>query len=475
MLLKSISAKLTATFIFILALSLAFYVILFSITMHRDAERSTRRSLPMIVTLLQTEFSSITAPPDVNNAEVTAEIAQRIPKLKKILQADYMWVVRTDGSIIKSKNAVIPEHHLTIVKEMCQKTKLAVFQSLHTEELQALLFPLTMGGKPTTVVIVQHPTWPSHKILLDFLVPTAGTGLLIGLFVLPLIFKTLRPLKELEATVINFATGDLSERAVPVHNDEVGRLSRTFNMMADNLEQMTRFRHELTANISHELRSPLTRIQMSEELAFLSCEQENYSNVKKHLHAVRTEVAELDGLIEEILKLSKLEMNTQIGEIGACDITNTLRRLMRKNAPIIERKHLNVQTDYSHDCVITCNYPMVNLALSNLVSNALKFSPEKGLIRVNTISNPQTVSIEVFNTFYRSFSTTEQVAIFEPFARAEGENIPGTGLGLALVAKVAEQHEGSVTVQNQVGGILFTLTLPRVLASHENVRKQHTV
>lgn len=465
--LKSISAKLLATFLFILTLSLAFYVILFSITMHRDAERSIQRSIPMISSLLTTELATVAQSSDGETVENTAALTKIMPKLQEILLAEYVWLITPDGSRITGEDTSIPDHTLSVVKNLDDDVQLAVFRSVYTDQLQALKFSIPFWGKKATVVIAQQPTWPSHKILLDFLIPTAGTGLLIGMIVLPLISRTLRPLKELEAAVINFATGDLSKRAVPVHNDEVGRLSRTFNIMADNLEQMTRFRHELTANISHELRSPLTRIQMSEELAFLSCEQQNYQNVKKHLNAVRTEVAELDGLIEEILRLSKLELNTQIGEVGACDITNTLQRLIRKNAPIIERKKLTVQTEYSHDCVITCNYPMVNLAISNLVSNALKFSPERGLVRIATISDSTTVSIEIFNTFYRNLTYTEQVAIFEPFARAEGENIPGTGLGLALVAKVAEQHEGRVSAHNRVGGLLFRLTLPRVLASHK--------
>ncbi|MCG8532855.1 MAG: HAMP domain-containing histidine kinase, partial [Desulfovibrionales bacterium] len=326
---------------------------------------------------------------------------------------------------------------------------------------QLLVFPIQLWGKQGRFMLVHTPLWPSLQILMDFLVPTAGTGLLIGLIVIPLILRMLRPLKDLEQTVMTFATGDLSQRATPVHNDEIGKLSRTFNMMADNMEQMTRLRHELTANISHELRSPLTRIQMSEELARMSCKGENFEKVLKHLDAINAEVEEMDGLVEEILKFSRLELNAQVGEIGACDVADSIAHLIHKNNPIIERKKLIIHENYSHDCVITCNYPMVNLALSNLISNALKFSSQDGTISISTLSSTRTIIISIFNTYYRTLSKDELVSIFEPFARAEGENIPGTGLGLALVAKVVEQHGGTIGAENRKDGILFRLTLPR--------------
>jgi signal transduction histidine kinase len=107
---------------------------------------------------------------------------------------------------------------------------------------------------------------------------------------------------------------------------------------------------------------------------------------------------------------------------------------------------------------------MVNLAISNLMSNALKFSNDKGTIRVTTFSSSRTVSVEIFNSFYRALTSAELISIFEPFSRAEGENVPGTGLGLALVSKVSEQHNGTISAENRAHGILFRITLPRTLA-----------
>ncbi|SIO08458.1 sensor histidine kinase [Halodesulfovibrio marinisediminis] len=467
---KSISAKLATTFILILTLSLTTYVILF-VTVHRDTERFILRSIPMISTLLETKFARLNVVPHAEHAENQKDISSVLKDLQKILQADYLWVITPNDAIITSPKTVIPKHTLFALKRVKENIQAGHFYSQETEELQALIFPISLWNGKGKIVIVQQPSWSLHKILIDCLFPTVITGLLIGIIVLPLIKRTLRPLKELETKVINFATGDLSERITPVHDDEVGRLSRTFNIMADNLEQMTRFRHELTANISHELRSPLTRIQMSEELAHLSCKQHNYDNVITHLNSIRNEVEELDRLVEEILKLSKMDVNSQIGEIGACDLTDTMQRLLRRNSPIIERKNISVQATYSHDCVITCNYPMVKLALSNLMANALKFSPENGTIRITTFSNVETVSVEIFNSFYRTLTPSELISIFEPFSRAEGENIPGTGLGLALVSKVTDQHQGTVTAKNRSDGILFRLTLPRALAEQEKPKR----
>ncbi|MCG8533152.1 MAG: HAMP domain-containing histidine kinase [Desulfovibrionales bacterium] len=464
--LKSINAKLTASFFFILALSLAVYLTLFSKSIQCQTDDLLQRSLPIISNFLSSEFACISHSTPQDTTLRREVVRKRLPALAEKLRAEAVWVITPEGTKILPENAS-SQHDLFLEKlKTFDRGIFSTRISTLTSTKQALVFPVELWGKPAHVVMIQSALWPPHKILLEFLLPIAGTGLLIGLIILPFIHRTLRPLRELEEQVINFATGDLSQRISYTEDNEVGNLAKTFNILADNLEHMTRLRSELTANISHELRSPLTRIQIAEELATMSCDQGDYAKVRSHLQSIQCEIEEVNEMIEEILRISRIEMNAQIGSVGACDITETIKKIVDKNESIAAKKRLTVRTNYAYDCVITCDYPMVNLAISNLLGNAFKFSPEKSTVVINTMSDSQSVSVTVYNSFYRQLTEKELTKIFEPFTRAEGENIPGTGLGLALVAKVAEEHNGSVVAENRPHGILFRLTLSRSIPEH---------
>ena len=278
--LKSIHAKLAAIFLFILALSLAIYIALFSITMNREAERTLSRSLPIIEGLLKAELSCPAFTATNPTPEHRKKVRKVLARLQETLSARHVWILHADSSKVLPEGInTLPGHKVDHASFFTGGITKAYLSAPHQNEA-AIVFPVSLWGKEAKFIFVQSNPWPYHRAVLDFFIPTAATGLLIGLIVFPLMRCLLRPLKKLEQQVIDFATGDLKQRATPLHDDEVGRLSRAFNILADNIEQMTRVRHELTANISHELRSPLTRIQMAEELARMGCKQQD---IKKKL------------------------------------------------------------------------------------------------------------------------------------------------------------------------------------------------
>ena len=134
-------------------------------------------------------------------------------------------------------------------------------------------------------------------------------GLIIALLCIPVSRLITKPIKQLKQSVIKITQGDLGHRADIHSRDEIGELGLSFNQMTDQLERMIKGGRELTANVSHELRSPLARIRIAEEILREKCEQAGYKDALSYLSEIQEEIFELDRLIDRILYLSKLDVH----------------------------------------------------------------------------------------------------------------------------------------------------------------------
>ena len=127
-------------------------------------------------------------------------------------------------------------------------------------------------------------------------------GILIALLVVPVARLITRPLRRLRESAIRFSKGDLSHRTALTGKDEIAQLGNTFNLMAERLERMIRGGKELTGNVSHELRSPLARIRVAEEIMREHLKKGRIEETEKHLNNIREDIEELDRLIGRILE-----------------------------------------------------------------------------------------------------------------------------------------------------------------------------
>jgi two-component system, OmpR family, sensor histidine kinase MprB len=271
--------------------------------------------------------------------------------------------------------------------------------------------------------------------------------------------RILRPIGELTAAAEHVTqTRDLTARlrsngsGDDATNDEVGRLSSSFDTMLAALHDSVAAQRQLVADASHELRTPLTslttNLDLLEDGAGLADPQ-----APALVRAAREQATELDQLITDLLDLARYHESTPHRETVRLDLlTEQAVHRLRKRVPhaIIDAELL--------PCLVHADPAAVDHAISNLVDNALKWSPPGTAVRVDVEDGRVSVSDDG-----PGIADEDLPHIFERFYRApDARGMPGAGLGLAIVGSVAQANGGTVDVRTGPGGSTFTLAFPQV-------------
>ena len=264
--------------------------------------------------------------------------------------------------------------------------------------------------------------------------------------------RILRPIAELTAAAEHVTqTRDLTARVGSAGtSDEVGRLGSSFDTMLAALHESVTAQRQLVADASHELRTPLTslttNLDLLEDGAGLADPQ-----APALVRAAREQAGELDHLITDLLDLARYHESTPHRETVRLDLlTDQAVRRLRQRVP-----HPAIDTRL-HPCLVHVDPAAVDHAVSNLVDNALKWTPPDAAVRV-VVENSQ-VSVTDHGP---GIADEDLPRIFERFYRAPAaRGMPGAGLGLAIVGGVAHANNGTVAVQTGPHGSTFTLTFP---------------
>ena len=267
------------------------------------------------------------------------------------------------------------------------------------------------------------------------------------------------------------ASGDFSQRVEVPNRDELGVLAAHLNRMNEELgrlyqqlEDANQHKSQFLANMSHELRTPLNAIIGFSEVLKERMFGELNEKQAEYVQDIHSSGRHLHALINDILDLSKIEagrMDLQLSRFdlrSAIDNAVTLVRERAKNNGIV----LDVAVDGSLQ-EIKADERKLKQILLNLLSNALKSTPEGGKISVKAIPTQGAVEISVADTGV-GIAPADQEIIFEEFRQAESADArsrEGTGLGLTLTRKFIEMHGGKIWVQSELGkGANFTFNLP---------------
>ena len=264
--------------------------------------------------------------------------------------------------------------------------------------------------------------------------------------------RVLRPIAELTAAAEHVTqTRDLTARFDSTGtNDEVGRLGSSFATMLAALHESLTAQRQLVADASHELRTPLTSLTTNLDLladgAGLADPQ-----APALVRAAREQTGELDRLITDLLDLARYHESTPHRETVRLDLlTDEAVRRLRQRGP-----YAAIATEL-HPCLVHVDPAAVDHAISNLVDNAIKWTPPDRSVRV-VVDHGQ-VSVTDHGP---GIAAEDLPHIFERFYRAPAaRGMPGAGLGLAIVGGVAQANHGSAAVRTGPGGSTFTLAFP---------------
>jgi two-component system sensor histidine kinase CpxA len=384
--------------------------------------------------------------------EQNIELKKLVSELGRVYNAR-LWITQGNHTICSSFNASYgpPLRKPCGRRDDCQVQGYRPGKMLFSAQINL------PGGKMGMLhMSLKEPQRGPHDI--TFALGLSGIGVLIAIMLFPLYRFISKPLSELKAAAMGIAGGNLSTRANIKSNDEIGELASAFNKMADNVERMVNSTRELTANISHELRSPLTRIRVAEELLEEKLGQPE--NARRYLESIKEETDEIDRLVGDILRLSKLDMNAASTQRTRFDIAGMLRELVGRWNALAE--HSGIPLDFIiPDCpvIVHAIKDDTSRALDNLIANSIKFSDGKSPVSIRLEMNAGNLLISIRNTC-KLLSKEELGKIFEPFYRVPGSTTQGTGLGLTIARKIAENSGGSLNASLWESGLEMLFSLP---------------
>ncbi|MFH1665101.1 MAG: ATP-binding protein [Candidatus Omnitrophota bacterium] len=279
------------------------------------------------------------------------------------------------------------------------------------------------------------------------------------------------PIRRMEETVENIARGDLSRRADIGPDDELGRLAAALNRMADevqarveNLEKTDKVRTDFIANISHELKTPLTSIK-----GFIETLEDgaidDRENARRFLSIIGKHTERLISVINDLLKLAEVEnRDSRIGR-AKFDVKYLLDEIIWGFDHELSVRSQTLKVDYKgDDFKIRGDKDKIEQVMANLIDNAIKYTGSKGEIRVSLFEKTDSVMLSVEDNGI-GISPEHLDRIFERFYRvdtAHSRELGGTGLGLSIVKHIVTLHGGHIYIDSEVGkGTKLTVMLPK--------------
>jgi signal transduction histidine kinase len=321
-----------------------------------------------------------------------------------------------------------------------------IFSVILALTLSIILFILAFWG-----ILSNRPNgFYAHIHLAITLVILVAVGSMVSSFI---IRKILKPLSILNDAVEKVGKGHLDQNIPVKSNDELGSLTIAFNQMTSDLRKMILAREQLLLDVSHELRSPITRAKLALEMIPDSTEKESLAD----------DLKEMERMITGILESEQLKNGTIIPHLSTVYVGDILQKLMsnyqRENNRII-------LFAVSADLVIEADEDMILIVLRNLVDNALKYSTLLSKpIEISVILNRQTITIQI-EDFGQGIPEDKLPYVFEPFYRVDqsrSRKTGGYGLGLHLCKRIMDLHKAEIKLTNKYDrtGIIASLHFNR--------------
>ncbi len=341
--------------------------------------------------------------------------------------------------------------------------------------------PVQVGGETVGILIVIDDGRPNPEVMrrgltpegtatLDrvqrsILIASLGAGAVALAVGGLLAWGLVRPLRRLTAAAEAVAGGDLSQRVPVASGDEVGELAAAFNHMAAELERAEQLRRDLTADVAHELRTPLSVIRSHVE----ALQDGVFDLTPDNLGPIHDKILLLGRLVEDLRELALADAGQLPLECGPTDLRTLVESTLRSFRAQAEAEEVSLRAELPPELpLVHADRERIGQVLTNLMSNALRHTAAGGTITLSATEaagSRSAVRLSVADTG-EGIAPADLPYVFERLyrsdrARARSADDQGTGLGLAIARGIVEAHGGTIEVESELGdGAVFSFCLP---------------
>lgn len=387
----------------------------------------------------------------------------------------YILVVDRNGRMMDNMNVAYADNPdfaktldgqdiLEALRKVLQGQEIELHVNLEGNDFFTVGVPFVQSGMVLGAVFMQTPAQVIEAGAAGLLLPVVGVAVGASLFAGLVLFLILRgvmkPLGRLTDAARAMAEGDFAVRVPETKSTrEVEELSAAFNSMADELSEVEDSRREFVANVSHELRSPITAISgYIEGMLDGTIPEEGREH---YLSIVSDESKRLSHLIGELLALSRLERDDAALTCTNFDVCDLLERMFLRRTGDLEKRGMDIDCDFDPEpCFVHADMARIDQVIVNLVDNAIKFTPDGGQITLRVRAEDGLCTVTVADNGI-GILPEDRPRVFERFFTADRAHTSGkgTGLGLSICQRIMEMHGQKIRLLDTEEGAAFAFTL----------------
>ncbi|MBQ7547322.1 MAG: HAMP domain-containing histidine kinase [Clostridia bacterium] len=372
------------------------------------------------------------------------------------------------GECIIHSHIHLPQNVLQTLQTDHSYAAITTLDGVLTEKNFTYAAAVTLDGKNAAYIVGIQPVTESLRPYVLAVLRMFGISSLITLVVAliavyVMTYEMTKPLRQMAEATKRYAAGDFSMRVHVDGRNEMADLAGAFNSMARDLASLESARRSFVANVSHELKTPMTTIGgFIDGILDGTIPPDKQSH---YLQIVSDEVKRLSRLVVSMLNLSKIEAGKLSLNRAEFDICDMIFRTMLGFEQVIEQKQFSITgLESMESTIISGDRDMLTQVVYNLIDNAVKFTPEGGEIHFDVVHDMQKVYISIRNSG-KGISSEEIDRVFDQFYKVDKSrsfDVKGAGLGLYIVKSIVEMHGGAIkasSVENQYTEFSFWLPL----------------